>query len=112
MSNTTVPTRTDWLKSILYITIYLIVIGAGAFLLLPDFWYIWLILLIVGMVLLVNWHKAETAYRCPNCEHEYTISFLTDLAAPHGFDRKGAWLLLKCPSCKERHKTPVLKKVK
>jgi len=111
------PQRLDQINPLyLHISIYLIVIGAvagaGAFFLLPDYWYLWLVLLLVGMILLVNWHKGETAYCCPNCGHEYTISFLVDLVAPHGVDREGAWLLLKCPSCRERYKTRVLKRVK
>lgn len=104
------PTRRDYLVSILYISLYVLVISAGAFLLLPTRWYLWLVLVILGLVLLVNWHKKSTAYRCPACGHEYTISFLADLAAPHGVDRQGGWLLLKCSKCGVRSKTRVLKR--
>ena len=98
------PDRRDVLRSVAYIFVYVIVIGAGAFLLLPRFWYIWIALVVVG-------HKEQTAYRCPNCEHIYEISFLTDLTAPHGVNRDGAWLLLRCPNCRQRRKTKVLKRV-
>jgi uncharacterized C2H2 Zn-finger protein len=105
------PDRRDMIRSAAYILVYVIVIGAGAFLLLPKFWYIWIALVVAGMLILVNWHKEKTAYRCPNCEHIYEISFLTDLTAPHGVSRDGAWLLLRCPNCRQREKTKVLKKV-
>lgn len=104
------PDRRDVIRSIVYISLYCLVIGLGAWRLLPGFWYLWLALVVVGLALLVNWHKEKTAYRCPVCGIVYTISFLTDLAAPHGFNRDGAWLLLRCPNCKQKRKTMVLKK--
>jgi len=108
----TSPQRKDILQSIVFILIYVAVIGVGAFLLLPRAWTLWLGLVLAGIALLVQWHRRSTVYRCPSCGHGYTISFLTDLAAPHGIDRDGAWLLLRCPRCRKRQKTRVLKRVK
>ena len=105
------PTRKDYLQSIVYILIYIVAISVGAYFLLLEYWYIWAAVVIVGLALLVNWHKEKTAYACPNCGHVYEISFLTDLFAPHGIDRDGGWLLLRCPSCHKRQKTKVLKRV-
>ena len=107
----TQPEKKDYCRSVLYLLIYVIVISGGAFLLLPDDWYLWGILVVGGLVLLVNWHRRETVYQCPNCKHIYQISFCVDLLAPHGVDREGAWLFLRCPNCKQRHKTKVLKRV-
>ena len=104
------PERQDYIRSAVYLLIYVIVIGGGAFLLLPRFWYVWAVLVVAGLVLLVHWHKGQTIYQCPNCNHLYEISFLTDLLAPQGVHRNGGWLLLRCPNCKQRHKTRVLKK--
>lgn len=105
------PTWKDYARSMLYILVYLVVIGGGAFLLLPEYWIIWLVLVAGGLALLVSWHRRETLYQCPNCEHVYEISFWQDLIAPHGVDKDGAWLLLRCPNCRKRHKTRVLKKL-
>jgi DNA-directed RNA polymerase subunit RPC12/RpoP len=110
MTPVTSPTKKDYLQSILYLSLYVLAIGGTAFLLLPKFWYVWGIIVLAGMLLLVNWHKQKTAYRCPNCSHVYEISFLTDLIAPHGVNKDGGWLLLRCPNCHQRHKTTVLKK--
>ncbi len=90
MIHVTNPDWRDVIRSVTYILVYVIVVGASAFLLLPKYWYMWLVLVVVGMLILVNWHKEKTAYRCPDCEHIYKISFLTDLTAPHGFNRDGA----------------------
>lgn len=107
----TEPERGDYARSALYIVVYLAVIGGGAFLLLPRWWYLWALMVLGGLVLLVGWHRGMTAYQCPNCGHVYEISFWKDLAAPHGVDTHGGWLLLRCPNCGERHKTHVLKRV-
>ena len=104
------PGKQDYIRSAVYILIYVIVISIGAFLLLPELWYVWAALVVGGVVFLVNWHKGQTVYQCPNCGHLYEISFLKDLAAPHGINRDGTWLLLRCPNCKQRNKTRGLKK--
>jgi hypothetical protein len=105
------PDRRDVIKSVAYILVFVIAISASAFFLLPKLWFIWILLVVVGMLILVNWHKVKTAYRCHICEHVYEISFLTDLTAPHGVNKDGAWLLLRCPNCRQWKKTKVLKKV-
>jgi uncharacterized C2H2 Zn-finger protein len=112
MKSSSEVTKQDYLKSIILLTIYVILIGVGAFLLLPKYWYLWGLTAAAGLALLVNWHKNETIYRCPNCEHLYEISFLVDLTAAHGIDRQGPWLLLRCPNCRKKVKTQVLKKHK
>lgn len=111
MNQVTDPDHRDMIKSIAYILVYVILISASAFFLLPRYWYVWAVLVLAGVLILVNWHKGQTAYRCPNCEHIYEISFFTDLTSPHGVNRDGAWLLLRCPKCRQRRKTKVLKKV-
>jgi len=111
MTHVTDPDRGDVIRSIIYILIYVIVIGVSAFFLLVQYWYIWLLIVLVGMLLLVNWHKQKTAYQCPNCGYIYELSFLQDFAAPHGFDVNGAWLYLRCPNCGKRSRTKTLKKV-
>jgi hypothetical protein len=111
MKNYTEPSGKDYTRSVVFILIYILALMVGAFTLLPRFWYVWLGIVVGGLILLVNWHRGSTVYSCPHCEHVYEISFLTDLLAPHGIDREGAWLLLRCPNCRERKKTRVLKRV-
>ncbi len=111
MKQVTNPDKKDVLKSVIFLSIYVAAISITAFLLLPKFWYFWGFIVLAGMLLLVNWHKQKTAYRCPNCGHVYEISFLTDLIAPHGVNKEGGWLLLRCPNCRQRRKTTVLKKL-
>jgi uncharacterized Zn finger protein len=111
MKQVTNPDKKDILRSVIHLVIYVLTISVTAFLLLPNYWYIWAIVVLAGMFVLVNWHKQKTAYRCPNCGHIYEISFLTDLVAPHGVNKEGSWLLLRCPNCQQRSRTTVLKKI-
>ncbi|MBN2044086.1 MAG: hypothetical protein JW757_03620 [Anaerolineales bacterium] len=106
----TKPERGDYLRSIAYILFYVLIIGVGAVLLLPRHWYLWAVIVMAGLIWLVNWHRTQTLYQCPNCGHIYQISFWTDLISPHGVDKDGGWLSLHCPNCKQRRKTRVLKR--
>lgn len=106
------PEKSDWIKGIVSITVYLAVISVTAFLLLVEYWYLWLIIIFGGLTLLINWHTHSYAYRCRNCGSEFEIPFLANLIAPHGLDKEGAWSWLKCPKCRSRHKTTVIKIIK
>lgn len=105
--------RSDWIKSLLFIGIYVAAVSVTAFVLLVTYWYLWIALVAGGLLLPVLWHKKSTAYRCPKCGSEFEISFLTDLVSPHGVTKDGgSWLYLKCPVCSNRSKMEVLVKKK
>jgi len=106
------PEKKDWINGLLSIVLYLVVISATAFLLLMDYWYLWLIIVFGGLVIIVNWHTQSYAYRCRNCGGEFEISFLINLIAPHGIDAQGGWSWIKCPTCKRRHRATVIKIIK
>ena len=91
---------------------YLTVISVTAFLFLLEYWYLWLVIVFGGMILIINWHTRSYAYRCRNCGNEFEISFLANLIAPHGLDKEGAWSWLKCSNCHGRHKATVIKIIK
>jgi len=105
------PSRKDWVKGIAVIAVYVAAISLGAFLLLPDWWYLWLIGVAGGLVSIVGWHTKSYAYRCRNCGREFEISFLTNLVAPHGIDKEGAWEWLKCPHCRKRGRANIIKMI-
>ncbi len=56
---------------------------------------------IVGwlLYLLVQWHVSSFDYKCSECDHCFSISFLTDLTSPHYPDKK----YLRCPACNKRN---------
>jgi DNA-directed RNA polymerase subunit RPC12/RpoP len=103
--------KSDWLKTAVFITLFVIVLAGGAFLLMPTYWYVWALLVGGGIFLLVWWHTKTFAYRCRHCGHEFEISLLVNFISPHGIDTKGGWKYLKCPACRRRTRAVLLKKV-
>jgi DNA-directed RNA polymerase subunit RPC12/RpoP len=93
-----------------YILLTIIVIAAGAAALIPGSspfeMGLWLAIFFGGYFLLVRWHANNTAYRCPECGHEFEISVLTDFLSPHTTSKK----FLKCPQCGKRKWATVLLK--
>lgn len=106
------PTRKDWISGIALLLVYLFVISAGAFLLIPEYWYGWLILILVSTILLVIQQNRNYACRCRECGHEFELSFLVNLISPHGVDKEGGWHWVKCPNCEKRGKATVIKVIK
>jgi DNA-directed RNA polymerase subunit RPC12/RpoP len=102
--------KKDWLRTIVYIVVFVAALIIGAIFLLPAYWYVWLILVGGGLFLLVRWHANRFAYRCPHCGNEFEISILTDLISPHGINAEGGWKYLRCPQCRQRTKAIVLTK--
>jgi DNA-directed RNA polymerase subunit RPC12/RpoP len=104
-------TKEDWIKTIIYVAVFIAVIIIGAIFLLPAYLYVWLIVLAGSSFLLVRWHATNFAYRCLKCGHEFEISTFTDFISPHGPSRSGGWKYLKCPECHERSRATLIKKV-
>jgi len=105
------PTRKDWISGITSLAVFVLVITFGALFLFTDYWYLWLVLVVAGVIILVWWQTKCYACRCRVCGHEFEISFITNLLAPHGVDKTGAWQWLMCPICQKRTKVSVIKKV-
>lgn len=106
------PTRRDWVIGIGLILLYLILIGVSAYLLIPAGWLWWLLLVLGGMLLLVLNQTRNYACRCRSCGNEFEIGFFSNLIAPHGIDKLGSWLWVKCPSCERKGKVSVIRIVK
>ena len=103
-------TTQDWIKTILYLTLFIIIIILGAIFLLPKLWYLWAIIILAGILWITKWHTDNFAYKCKSCKHEFTISMWLDLINPHGISKKGAWQLLKCPKCHKWSKAGIIKR--
>jgi len=103
--------KKDWLKTLIYITVYLMVLGFAGIYLLLSYWYVWMAFAAGGLIILVFWHAKATVYHCPRCGYDCEISVFTDFFSPHGVDRKGAWKYLKCPNCSNRSRMEILVKI-
>ncbi len=112
MSKYVETTKKDWTKTILFISIFVAVIVIGAILLVPEYIYVWLVLVIFGVAIIVKWHASNFAYRCPRCGNEFEISFWKDFLSPHGPSKNGGWKYLKCPKCQNKSRATLLRKNK
>jgi len=112
MSSYRRPGRKDWYKTLIFIAVYLVVLGLTAIYLLLSCWYLWMALAAAGLAILVSWHAKATAYHCPRCRYEFEISILTDFLSPHGVSKEGGWTYLKCPNCQHRSRMEMLVKKK
>ncbi|HBX68735.1 MAG TPA: hypothetical protein DEH25_04970 [Chloroflexi bacterium] len=106
------PERKDWVIGIALLVIYVLAISLGAVCLLPEYWWGWLLIVFGGMLYLVLRQTKNYACRCRKCGHEFEISFLVNLLAPHGVDKEGSWEWVRCPACEKRTKSTVIRIVK
>ena len=102
--------KKDWLKALIYIAVYLTVLGFTGIYLFLSYLYVWIALAAGGLLILIIWHAKATAYHCPRCGYEFEISILIDFFSPHGVNRKGGWEYLKCPNCSNRSRMEILVK--
>jgi len=98
-------TEKDWYRTAGAILLFIAVIGASSILLLPDYWYLWLLEIIAGTLLLVIWHTKNFAYLCPKCGEVFEVSALENFLGPNGINRK----YLKCPRCRKRSWAEILR---
>jgi len=93
------PTRGDYVAATLRIGAYVVGITLGAIVLvwqfdLPGF-LLWIVLTVLATVVLIRWHTRNFGYRCPNCDHVFTITAWTNATSLNLGDRKS----LRCPNC-------------
>ncbi|HDS44520.1 MAG TPA: zinc ribbon domain-containing protein [Methanomicrobia archaeon] len=105
-------TKEDWMRTMVSVTLFAAITIIGAILLVPSYWYIWLVLVAVSLLLLLRWHAHTFAYRCANCGHEFELSAFADLISPHGPGNGGGWKYLRCPNCHKRSRATVIRKHK
>lgn len=108
--------RRDWIVTIFLITLSILAIAFGSFLLFSAIWYLWPIFVTIIILILVRWHSKTYGYRCTKCGEEFGLSFLTELVSAHGISKEDdgtyyGWYYLRCPKCQERSKAIVIKKL-
>ena len=69
-------------------------------LLLDGTWYVWLLLLAVGVVLIVVTITDRFEYECQKCHGRYKLGVKGIIASKHGRDANGSWAISRCPHCR------------
>ena len=103
-----IPKRELRISVAMIISIAAIIVPISILLLL-EYWYIWLIVLVCLLVAVGFFAASKDFYQCPSCRKAFKISALQDFFAPHGITRNSNgqlfdWKLLKCHQCKKREK--------
>ena len=98
-------TKKDWYRTTLILLVFIATLGFFSVLMLPDYWYFWLLIVVAGMALLVAWHAENFAYICPKYGAVFEISGLKDFLGPNSITKK----YLKCPKCKKRAWAEILR---
>jgi len=65
-----------------------------------DLWYVWLLLLAVGVVLIVVSITDRYDYECQKCHAKYKLGIKGIIASKHGRDANGSWAISRCPHCR------------
>jgi hypothetical protein len=97
--------KKDRFQMALLLFIFIILSGIFALLFLPGYWYFWLVIFVVALALLLEWHAKNFAYCCPRCGKVFEISMFEDLFCPNSVNKK----YLQCPICKRRAWAEILR---
>ncbi len=97
--------KRDWYGTARVLFAFIAVIVISSVFLLPDRWYLWLMIIAGGLALLVAWHARNFAYLCPGCGEVFEVSKLEDFLSPNGVNKK----YLRCPRCGKRAWADILR---
>jgi DNA-directed RNA polymerase subunit RPC12/RpoP len=89
-----------------FLIAYIAIIAAAAVLLLPTYWYLWLIITLIGLIRTASWYVPRTTYLCSKCGKEFSArrgSLLRPIAA----DLYSDTAKIKCPKCGSTSRTQV-----
>ena len=79
--------------------VYIIILAIAAYFLLPDYWYLWLILVAIVLMRLISWSSKKQNYECTSCGSTFAQQkrhlSLVPKAADLYENEKG----FKCPKC-------------
>jgi len=98
MSDYREPDRNDVVQALLYLAAYVAALVAGAFFLMPKYWYLMLIIVLGCFLLLVRWQTRAFGYECESCGSRFDISLAANLTAVNWGTRR----YLRCPECGRR----------
>ncbi|WP_048050741.1 hypothetical protein [Methanosarcina soligelidi] len=97
--------KADWYRTALVLFLFITVMVFSSIFLRPGCWYLLILIIITGTLLLVNWHTKNFAYLCPICGRVFEVSTLENFLGPDRVNKK----FLKCPKCGKRSWAQILR---
>jgi DNA-directed RNA polymerase subunit RPC12/RpoP len=78
---------------------YMALLIIAALLLLPDYWYLWLLLALVVLARFISWTSKKKKFRCIKCGTEFIQEKKRFSLTPKAADLYASEKTLKCPKC-------------
>ena len=97
--------RSDWYGVAQVLFAFIVITMISSVFLLAGYWYLWIMIMAGGLVLLIVWHTKNFAYLCPGCGEVFEVSTLEDFISPNGVNKK----YLRCPRCGKRAWADILR---
>ena len=79
--------------------IYIIILALAAYLLLPDYWYLWLIMALVVLMRVISWTSKKKKYQCSKCKTIFFQEKRSFSLVPKADDLYGSEKSIRCPKC-------------
>ena len=79
--------------------IYIALLIVAAIFLLPDYWYLWLILALIVLMRLIIWIPRKQDYECAKCKTRFSNEKRRFSLVPKAADLYESKKTLKCPNC-------------
>jgi DNA-directed RNA polymerase subunit RPC12/RpoP len=83
--------------------VYVILLVIAAILLLPDYWYLWFILVAVVLFRLISWSSKKQQYECIKCGTTFAQQNRRVSFVPKAADLYESEKTIKCPKCRSNN---------
>ena len=79
--------------------IYVVILVIAAAFLLPDYWYLWLILALIVLIRSITWIPRKQDFECAKCKTRFSKEKRRFSFTPKPADLYENQKALKCPNC-------------
>jgi DNA-directed RNA polymerase subunit RPC12/RpoP len=91
----------DWRKRfrLIFGLAYVALLVLAALFLLPDYWYLWLLMVLVVLSRFISWTSKKKKYKCTKCGTEFIQEKKRFSLTPKAADLYDREKAPKCPKC-------------
>ena len=91
----------EWKKRfrLIFSLVYIVILVIAAIFLLPDYWYLWLILVLIVLTRFISWSSKKKYYECIKCGTTFSQEKRRFSFVPKASDLYTSEKTIKCPKC-------------
>jgi DNA-directed RNA polymerase subunit RPC12/RpoP len=97
------PIKTRKRVRLIFGLVYVILLIIAAILLLPDYWYLWLVLVAIVLFRLISWSSKKQHYECTKCGATFAQQNRRFSFVPKAADLYESEETIKCPKCRSNN---------